>query len=61
LEVVGEGEKGWGKGARERNDPKNVCTCEYMNNRKEKIRKIRKNLKIKFSFFMFFFFTLFLI
>jgi hypothetical protein len=28
LEERGEGERGWGLGAGERNDPKNVCTCE---------------------------------
>jgi hypothetical protein len=34
--LEGRGEKGRGQGGKEeRNDPNSVCTCEYMNNKKE--------------------------
>jgi hypothetical protein len=38
LEGRGRGER-VGVGARGRNDPKNVCTYKYMNNKKNKERK----------------------
>jgi hypothetical protein len=30
------GKVSWGKGTERRNDPKNVCTCEYLNNFKKR-------------------------
>jgi hypothetical protein len=39
-ERVREGGRGWGRGAGERNDPNNVCTCEL------KKRVIKKGLEV---------------